>query len=213
MTKIKSKFNIYEIIFITLGILTITISSVICDTELLSIITSIAGVIYVFLIGKMKKEAYIFGIINVLLYAYIMYTQKLYFNVVYNALYSAPLMIYGYRNWKKIRETKTFELSKIIKIGLYLFTFVMAIIIVFIIISQEKNIQYFDYITSILGILGIYLMTKKYKEQWLIWNVCNIANVIFWIILVQRNTMNINILIMWIVYSINSIYGTVKWRK
>lgn len=209
----KNKKNYKETIFISLSIIILLITSILCDVELISIITSICGIIYVFLIGKMKKQAYIFGIINVLLYAYIMYNKNLYLNVIYNALYSAPLMIYGYYNWSKIKEKKVFELSKIKKLGLYLFTFVMTVIIGLIIIYRNTSIQYFDYITSILGVLGIYLMTKKYKEQWLIWNVCNIANVIFWVILVDGHTNNINILIMWIIYSINSIYGTIKWRK
>lgn len=213
MSRTKKNDNIFETIFIILSIIIILVSSIICDTKIISIITSICGVIYVYLIGKKKKQAYIFGIINVLLYAYVMYSKKLYLNVIYNALYSAPIMVYGYYNWSKIRESKTFELTKFKKIGLYIFTLIMTILLIFILKNTKASIKYFDYITSIFGVVGMYLMTKKYKEQWLIWNICNIANVVFWIILVKNDIMNISILIMWIIYTINSIYGTKKWRK
>ena len=82
-----------------------------------SYFSAIFGVIYVVLIARQEKVAYIFGILNVILYAIVSFDKTLYLSATYNIVYSLPVLIYGYINWSKLdgkkdNGVKKFSLGK-----------------------------------------------------------------------------------------------------
>ena len=60
-------------------------------------------------------------------------------------------------------------------------------------------------------------MAFALAEQWLFWIVINIIAVLMWGVVIQANPGTIAwalpILVMWIAYLINSIFGWMNWRK
>ena len=65
-------------------------------------LSAILGVIYVILIAKQDRKAYLFGAGNVFLYAIAVNKKGLYISALYNLLYSLPILIYGYIHWGKL---------------------------------------------------------------------------------------------------------------
>ena len=68
-------------------------------------IAGIAGVICVVLVAKGSIWNYLFGVVNVSLYAYISYKAAIYGDAGLNALYYLPMQFIGWWQWQlcKIR--------------------------------------------------------------------------------------------------------------
>ena len=64
-------------------------------------VASIAGVLCVVLVAKGSIWNYLFGIVNVSLYAYISYKASLYGDAALNALYYVPMQFVGFWQWRK----------------------------------------------------------------------------------------------------------------
>ena len=63
--------------------------------DLMGSIASVAGVLCVVLVAKGSIWNYLFGIVNVSLYAYISYKAALYGDAALNALYYVPMQFIG----------------------------------------------------------------------------------------------------------------------
>ncbi len=64
-------------------------------------IAGIAGVICVVLVAKGSIWNYLFGVVNVSLYAYISYKAAIYGDAGLNALYYLPMQFIGWWQWRK----------------------------------------------------------------------------------------------------------------
>lgn len=176
--------------------------------------SAVFGVIYVICIAKQEKIAYLFGIANVLLYAVAVYDKGLYLSAAYNAIYSFPVLIYGYVYWGKLdnkRKNDVKEFSNIQRI------FGILGMIIGIFIFAMVSDRFFngsnsltDATVSICVCVATFLMARKYIEQWPIFIISNFIGILLFL---PGNAENIDLLVMWCVYFANSIYGWVSWRK
>lgn len=212
----KIKITHGWIIYFIISNLIVLIGGIYQKSGLMSIISSVAGVAYVLLVAKERRIAFIFGAINVLLYGLILLKESVYGGVIYNIVYSLPMMIYGYFAWGKKAKEKNSGVKNLSKKTRIILVIVFAIAIVVysqILKYMGGNQTILDSITTLLGFLGIYLMTNKYMEQWQTWIIVNFANVLMWVILVQQDITNLPVLLMWLIYLINSIYGYIVWKN
>lgn len=157
-----------------------------------------------------------FGIINVTIYGYILFTEKIYGGALYNVVYCLPMLIWGYIKWKKVKTeqnsgVKKFSLGNRIFLGTIFSIIIMIYALILNKIGSSNSIL--DSITTVLGFLAIYLMSNKYIEQWFVWIVVNLAGTILWIILTMQNFGNMPMALMWGVYLVNSIYGYITWNN
>ena len=212
----KIKITKSWIIYFIIANIIVLIGGIYQKSELVSIISSVSGVIYVLLVAKERRIAFIFGAINVLLYGLILLKESVYGGVIYNIVYSLPMMIYGYFAWGKKAKEKNSGVKNLSKKTRIILVIVFAIAIVVysqILKYMGGNQTILDSITTLLGFLGIYLMTNKYMEQWQTWIIVNFTNVLMWVILVQQDIANLPVLLMWLIYLINSIYGYIVWKN
>lgn len=74
-----------------------------------------------------------------------------------------------------------------------------------------------DASTETLQIIATILMTLAFREQWLFWILTNIISITLWVIVLIADFTTISfvapILLMWIAFLINSIYGYIEWSK
>lgn len=92
------KWEIFWIIFANIVILGL---SVYWKDTALGIISSITGTLCVILSGKGKTSNYLFGTINIVLYAIVAYKARYYGDVMLNVFYYFPTNIIGWFAWKK----------------------------------------------------------------------------------------------------------------
>ena len=88
------------------------------SNEIIGSIACITGVLCVVLVAKRSISNYIFGIINVSLYAFISYKSKLYGDAALNAFFYFPMQFVGWFFWVRARggkNSKGVEDSSLVK--------------------------------------------------------------------------------------------------
>ena len=86
--------------------------SIYWDDTVMGIISSTTGVVCVVCTGKGKLSAYIFGLVNTVLYAVISYKAALYGETMLNALYYVPMQFVGFYVWSRHMNDETHEVRK-----------------------------------------------------------------------------------------------------
>ena len=208
----------YEVIWLLTACTTILALSIYWKDTPMGIISAITGVACVICTGKGKLSAYIFGVINTLLYAIIAYQAKYYGEVMLNALYYFPLQFYGFHVWKNHMNHKTHEVKKrrmknkgrlTLVAGVVVFTLLYGVVL------QELGgeLPFIDSLSTVVSVIAMIVSIKMYMEQWLMWIVVNIVTVIMWVVAFANGSDSIATLLMWIVYLGNAVVMFIKWEK
>lgn len=228
LNKMGTKWSKYDKLWVVFSIVLILLGSIykfsfIVDStsnillEIISGVLAVCGVTYVFGIAKQSKFAYFFGIANVILYAVVCYSKGLYISTGYNLLYSFPVMIYGYINWGRVGNEENDGIKSLSKLGrVFLAIGMIFAVCVFAFISKNilngSNVI-LDAIVSVSICVATFLMAKKYIEQWFLFIIANFFGLIMFLTINFNNMQDIELLIMWAIYLINSFYGMFAWEK
>ncbi|UUV46080.1 nicotinamide mononucleotide transporter [Bacillus phage vB_BanS-Thrax1] len=190
------------------------------DDTLISLASSLTGMICVVLVAKGKIGNYFFGAINTALYAYIAYNAQLYGEFMLNAFLYFPMQFIGFYVWNKNKAVTgndtVVKAKRLTKKGwIYVALTVVAVGVLYgaflhMIGSKQAGVDGF---AVVLSITAQFLMLKRYAEQWLLWIAVNTLTIILWFNSFMHDGGNITVLIMWCAYLCNSIYGYTKWSK
>ena len=190
-------------------------------------VAGIAGVLCVVLVAKGSIWNYLFGIINVSMYAYISYKAELYGDAVLNAFYYVPMQFIGYWQWRKrgaaVTEAQAEGQGVQVKARrfnarqrvLLAVGCAAAVIAVGFILKHFGDPQPFkDSTTTVLSIVAQALMALAFMEQWVLWIITNVVSVVMWCVCVARGEAHAAVMvIMWSFYLLNSINGLRVWLK
>lgn len=190
--------------------------------SLIGLISSITGMVCVVLVAKGKVSNYYFGIVQAGTYAYIAYTYGLYGEAMLNGLFYLPIQFVGIYLWNKNKASTSVkgedvEVKRLTYIG---WIYVVAITIVASVIyaellhligGQEVRI---DSVAVVLSIMAQILMLKRFAEQWMLWMAVNVLSITLWLIVLLKTGGNDwSMLVMWIAFFFNSLYGYINWIK
>ncbi|WP_113929476.1 nicotinamide riboside transporter PnuC [Bacillus sp. P14.5] len=192
------------------------------DDTFLGFVTSISGMLCVFLVAKGKISNYYFGIVQTATYAYISYGYGLYGETMLNALFYFPAQFAGIYLWSKHKvkddiKGEDVQIKSLSNKG-WAYTIVSSIILVILYGILLKALGgksiWIDSSTTILSIIAQILMLKRITEQWLFWIAVNILSIALWVTaLVTQGGNDLSMLVMWTAFLVNSVYGYVNWRK
>ena len=187
-------------------------------------IAAITGILCVVFVGKGKISNYFFGLISVSLYAYISYTFKLYGEMMLNLLVYVPVQFIGFYFWRKNMTNKntvnTAGASEVIAKALNAKQWViLAIVTVIGTFSYIELLKYLgsalavlDGATVVISIVAQVLMIMRYREQWALWIIVNIMTISLWAVMYfQNGETSTPLLVMYMMYLCNSIYGYYNW--
>lgn len=102
----------WEVSWLAIACAIITGLSIYWQDTLMGIISSTTGVACVVCTGKGKLSAYLFGLVNSVLYAIISFNAHLYGETTLNAIYYVPMQFVGFYVWNKHMNSKTKEVEK-----------------------------------------------------------------------------------------------------
>lgn len=222
----REKWRKFDIVWLSLAIVIVLFSIIYKHIAILDKLTpvviasdvaAVLGAIYVVLTIKQTRKAYLFGIGNVILYAFAVYNNGLYISAGYNLLYSFPVMVYGYIHWKKLEETQNDDVKRLsFKARIFGVCLMLGAVIGLAFVSDKffsgTNV-WMDSIVSVCTCVATFLLTQKYIEQWILFIVADFMGVILFFPKGVNDIGNINLFFMWCVYFVNSIYGYAMWRK
>ena len=180
-------------------------------------ITSVAGVLCVVLVAKGNIWNYLFGLINVSLYAYVSFKATAYGDAALNALYYLPMQFIGYFAWKKRvdqEQVKARRLTTSQRVLVALGCVALTVAVGFVLQACGDEQPFKDSTTTILSIVAQALMAMAFMEQWVLWILTNIISVVMWVIFVVQGKPHAAVMvIMWSFYLLNSINGLRVWLK
>jgi nicotinamide mononucleotide transporter len=215
--------------FLIIGVIASNIiySALSGNVDIVGSVAGIAGVLCVVLVAKGNIWNYLFGIINVSMYAYISYKASLYGDAALNALYYVPMQFIGWWQWRKrgaaVSEAEaggagvqvkarrfTWHQRAILALGC-----AAGVIAVGYVLKHFGDPQPFkDSATTVLSIVAQALMALAFMEQWALWIITNVISVVMWCICVIRGEAHAAVMvIMWVFYLLNSLNGFRVWLK
>lgn len=220
--------NLYDWFLIAGVIVSNIVYSIMTGTlDLLGSVAAITGVLCVVLVAKGSIWNYLFGLMNVSLYAYISYKASLYGDAALNALYYVPMQFIGWWQWRKRGAAVSEAESKGngVQVKARRFTWgqravlaagcLAAVLAVGFVLKHFGDPQPFkDSTTTVLSIVAQALMALAFMEQWALWIITNIVSVVMWCVCVSRGEAHAGVMvIMWVFYLLNSVNGLRVWLK
>lgn len=197
------------------------------NVDIVGSVAGIAGVLCVVLVAKGSIWNYLFGIVNVSMYAYISYKASLYGDAALNALYYVPMQFIGWWQWRKrgasvsqaeaggagvqVKARRfTWHQRAILALGC-----AAGVIAVGYVLKHFGDPQPFkDSATTVLSIVAQALMALAFMEQWALWIITNVISVVMWSVCVARGEAHAAVMvIMWVFYLLNSLNGFRVWLK
>ncbi|MDG2954358.1 nicotinamide riboside transporter PnuC [Bisgaard Taxon 10/6] len=189
-------------------------------------IAAITGILCVVFVGKGKISNYLFGLISVSLYAYTSYTFGLYGEMQLNLLVYVPVQFIGFYLWRKHMTNKNTVnrdgveevIAKALNFKQWLI--VIAVVLVgtysYIKLLTRLNSAFpeLDGVTVVVSIVAQVLMMLRYREQWALWIIVNALTIALWIGMYSKTgNTSLPLLVMYIMYFCNSIYGYYNWTQ
>ena len=195
--------------------------------DIVGSVAGIAGVLCVVLVAKGSIWNYLFGIVNVSMYAFISYKAALYGDAALNAFYYVPMQFIGWWQWRKrgaaMSDSEADGAG--VQVKARRFTWrqraVLAAGCAAAVIAGGFILRYFgdpqpfkDSTTTVLSIVAQALMALAFMEQWALWIITNVVSVVMWSICVARGEAHAAVMvIMWVFYLMNSLNGFRVWLK
>ena len=197
------------------------------NVDIVGSVAGIAGVLCVVLVAKGSIWNYLFGLVNVSMYAYISYDASLYGDAALNALYYVPMQFVGWWQWRKrgaaVSEAEAEGAG--VQVKARRFTWKQRTVLFLgctaAVVAGAYVLEYFgdpqplkDSTTTVLSIVAQALMALAFMEQWVLWIITNVVSVIMWCVCVARGEAHAAVMvIMWVFYLLNSINGLRVWCK
>jgi nicotinamide mononucleotide transporter len=190
------------------------------SVDVVGSLAGVTGVICVVLVARGNILNYIFGVVNVSLYAFISYKAGLYGDAALNALYYFPMQFIGWYSWVRRREeaeSVTVVARRMVareRVYLALTSILLTAIVAWILYLFNDPQPVKDSATSVLSVIAMFLMVRRFMEQWTLWVAVNIISIVMWsIALVKGESHSALMVIMWIFYLANSINGWITWVR
>lgn len=228
MNKIENNnFNFKKIInymtpfqwFEVLGVTVITLFFAFTETQkplwytVINSAAAICGIFCVVLCAGGKRAQYYWGFANIVAYVIIAWIDKLYGEVMLNALYYFPTQFIGLWLWKKnkaddngtVKSKKMkwwFTIILVVSCGLCIWLYQILLN------RLGGNNTWLDSTTTVISIFANALMVLRYREQYLLWFVVNAVSVVMW-----AARQNAVMTVMWAFYLMNAVYGFIVWTK
>ncbi len=208
-------YTVFEKVFMVSLIILQIVVFIFEPDSVLGFISGLSGVISVVLCAKGKISFYYIGFVQTTTYLILAWQNKFYGEVIENIFYLVTMVI-GVVLWlkhmNKTKEAGTQVQAKRMTMIQWIISIILTVsatLITGIVLRHIGNAQPFtDATTNILAIFAQLLMIKRYREQWTWWILIDIICIKMWIV-----AGNISMIVMYIAWTINCIYGWYNWSK
>lgn len=219
MDKLYKIFNIdwFGWWFICFGLTTQLMTYLLTGDTLLSFISGCAGVVSVVLCSQKRMSFYIWGFIQLGTFLVICYLENLYGKIFENVFYLVT-MILGFVIWRNNeviddydeysdKRVMTRKLSKVNIIYLIIATLSIILIFYKVLIYLNGSQPLLDSISTVLAVIAQLLMVLRYRENWIFWFIVDLICIVLFI-----RAENWCMVVQYIFWTINCIYGYIKWK-
>jgi len=195
----------------------------------ISAIGSLMGVVSSICSANGKIITFLFGLIDVSLYAVACFYGHKYGNAILHVLYFVPMQFVGFWQWKKRGNDKSGSSVKARRLtpkqwAMYMSFFMAGAIAAYLILARFdksaadtfiKTAVLLDVLPLMCNIIGQLLMSMAYMDQWIFWIGVNITSVIMWSTSLKGSADSYALIyvIKYSFYLLNSINGLRIWLR
>ncbi len=199
----EKKFNKWFNLFIVVGMALCVIASCVLKLPgeprkwllILSTFGALMGVASVVLSANGSIWTFVFGLVDVLIYSYILYDSKLPSQLALYVCYFIPMEFIGFYKWRKRgadgkNQVKAQRLkgNKWVKyLLLYVVVYAVALAVSYFVLHRGG--EPFNWPKSVLdaaittaNIVALVMMAGAYMEQWYLWTLVNLTAIVQWAI-------------------------------
>ena len=220
MKTMRSYFSKAEILLWSVSVLFITVSFCIFDREsLLTLAASLIGVTSLLFNAKGNPVGQALMIVFSLLYGIISYTFSYYGEMITYLGMTMPMALFALISWLRNpyngnkAEVKVNSIGKKEQIFMWLLT--IAVTVVFYFILEHYNTA--NIVPGTLSVttsfLAVYLTFRRCPTFALAYASNDIILIILWIMASVCNVKYISVVVCFIAFFVNDIYGYVSWQR
>jgi nicotinamide mononucleotide transporter PnuC len=191
-------------------------------------VASFTGVLCVVLVSLGKISNYFWGILNCIFYGTFAFAYGYAGDAQLNIFFFLPLQFVGIYTWiNKQDESSNVKVRKLtllsfagllVLLGGLIITFYFEIPAFAIALTGSYFYQdnrpafWLDVLSNSFSIVAQILLTFRYREQWIFWILVNCIQIAMFSG-VGGFGIDFNVLCMWSMFLINSLYGCYRWFK
>lgn len=220
MKKLIKYFTIYEWIIYILSVTTIIIFFIIFkNNNYLNLIGSLIGVSSLIFIAKANPIGQLLTIIFSLFYGFVSLSFKYYGEMITYVFMTMPIAIIALISWirnpynGRKNEVKIQSLTKKEYIFMMIITLIVTIIFYFILKALKTSNLIFSTISITTSFIACYLSLRRCRFYALGYALNDIILIILWTLANFENKTYISLIICFVTFFINDIYGFINWTK
>ena len=209
----------FEKILLIGSILVVGTVGILFNSDLLTIVCSIVGIITALLLAKGKNLGQVFGLLITVLYSVVSFKSRYFGEVLIYLCLMFPMYIIGIVTWinNKNKETNSVEINTIKKKE----WLIVSIIFLFILIGIYYLLKLFDTseliistISVIASLFAIYLQIRRSRFSFSFYLINDIILIILWgVPVIKGSLILVPMVINPMINFINDLYGFYNWRK
>ena len=213
-------YNLLDLILLGLGIMTISVVSIIFKSPWYILISTLLGLICVFTQAKGQIITQFIGAFYFCFYIFISYTQKLYGEAILYLIIMLPLYIYGIIHWLKNRNKK--DNVVIVRSNLskkeWMFISIAFVFLSFGVYFLLKLLNTAQLIISTLSFISmlpaVYLLSRRCKWNQVAFLINDFIVPILWLAMIMSGEFILIPLCVYHIFQITyDIYGLINWTK
>lgn len=220
MKKLLNYFTKAEIILWVFSVLMIIGSFIISGDEgALGFVASIIGVTALILCAKGNPVCQVLMIIFCLMYTYISYTFSYYGEMLTYACMSLPMAVFSLVSWLRNphkgnkAEVKVSKLKD--KEHIFMVALTLAVTVIFYFVLEFFNTaNLIPSTVSVATSFGAAYLTFRRNPYYALWYAANdIVLIILWTLAAMKDISYISVIMCFVTFLANDIYGFVSWKK
>lgn len=220
MKKIFNYFTKAEIILWTVSVIMIVGSFIMSGGDgYLSFIASIIGITALILCAKGNPIAQVLMIVFCLMYTYISYTFSYYGEMLTYACMSLPMAVFSLVSWLRnpYKGNKSEVKVNKLKNNEHIFMAVLTVAVTLIFYFVLKFFNTANLIPSTLSVTTSFAaayLTFRRSPYYALWYAANdIVLIVLWTLAAMKDISYISVIMCFVTFLANDIYGFVSWRK
>lgn len=218
--RIFNYFTKFEIGLWTLSIILILLSSILFQTkDLLTLIASLLGATLLILNAKGNVWGQILTVVFSVLYGIISYSTAYYGEMITYLGMTTPIAIASVVSWIKNPVEKGKNEVKVnhLKFKEYIILFVLACFVTFvfyfILKAFNTSVLWLSTLSVFTSFIASYLTMRRCEYFALAYAANDIVLIGLWILASMENNIYISVVICFLIFLINDVYGFINWSK
>lgn len=220
MKKLFKGWTKFEIIFLIISLSAITICFLFNeDKNVLSLVTSLLGVIVVLTGAKGLIVSPFINIFYNILYIIISISQKYYGEVLIYVFLMMPLHITTIISWLKNKSNKDSNIVSVNKLNrkeymvLGLVTILITFMFYYILKLLDTNELMISTISLTASLVASYLMLRRSSNYAIAFVINDVILITLWGIACVNDIALLPMVVTFMVFFVNDIYGFISWKK